>query len=279
MCGKEMIVKILNSDYGSPILLKYFESDDEIRFQLPTPIRDTQAAVFRSGAAVLNELAICHRLSLLIGRGKCGVPEDFAFAIKAAESAVHGIDVVDGYEVSLRFEVVTKRRDTITVLRSTLVTKCGDEARITRMSFNVLAPSLVNFVRRGRQFLDFSDLKISRDKSNLSTVADNHLRYYPSEDDRLSDGRRVDHVSALTLIDIALLVNGMAHPETVYSNISAEFINYADPRLAFDILQKIEQSAIEFMQNAQLVAIVYITANVPVPSREASRMQKSACPN
>ena len=257
MCGKEMIVEVLNSSYGCASLLNYSESDDEVRFQLPTPIRDTQAAVFRSQATVLNELAISHRLSLLVGRGKYGVPEDFAFAIKSVESVAHSIDVVDEYNVSLRFEVLTKRHDTITALRSTLVTKHGVEARVTITSFNILSPSLANFVRRARQFLDFADVKISRDKSYLSTVADNRFRYYPSEDDRLSDGRRVDHVPALILIDIALCVNRMAHQGAVYSNICAEFLNYTDPRLAFDIVQKKDHSALEFVQNGQLVAVVY----------------------
>jgi hypothetical protein len=257
MCGKEMIVEILNSYYGNAGLLKYSESDDEIRFQLLTPIRDTQAEAFRSRATVLNELAISHRLSLLVGRAKYGVPEDFAFAIKSIESAVHSIDAVNDYHVSLRFEVIAKRRDTITALRSTLVTKYGGEARTTVTSFNVLPPSLANFVRRARQFMDFADVKIGGDKSQLSTVADDHFRYYPSEEDRLSDGRRVDHVPALTLIDIALSVDSMAQQGACYSNISAEFLNYTDPRLAFDIVQKKDQSATEFVQNGQIVASVY----------------------
>jgi hypothetical protein len=257
MCGKESIVEILNSYYGSTGLLKYSESDDEIRFQVPAPIRDRQTAVFRSQATALNELAVSHRLSLLVGRSKYGVPEDFAFAIKSIESVVHSIDVVDEYDASLRFEVIAKRHDAITALRSTLVTKYGAEAHITITSFNVLPPSLANFVRRARQFLDFADVKMSRDQSHLSIVADNHFRYYPSEDDRLSDGRRVDHVPALTLIDIALFVNGMAHQGAVCSNISAEFLNYTDPRLAFDIVQKQDHRAMEFVQNGQLVAIVH----------------------
>ncbi|HEV7682555.1 MAG TPA: hypothetical protein VGO68_10570 [Pyrinomonadaceae bacterium] len=256
MCGQEMIVEILNSYYGSTLLLKYSESADEIRFQLPAPIRDRQAEAFRSGATVLNELAVSHRLSLLVGRAKYGVPEAFAFAIKSVESVLHSIDLVDEYDVSLRFEVITKRRDTVTALRSTLVTKHGVEARMTTTSFNVLPPALANFVRRSRQFLDFSEVKMSRDKSDLSTVADNHFRYYPSEDDRLSDGKRVDHVPALTLIDIALSVNRM-NQGTVDSNISAEFLNYTDPRIAFDIFAKKDQSAIEFVQKDQLLAIVY----------------------
>lgn len=267
MLSKEMVVEILSSHYAATSLLKYSESDDEIQFQLPAPIRDPQAAVFRSRATVLNELAVSHRLSLLVGRSKFGLPEDFAFAIKSVESEVHSIDAVGQYDVSLRFEVITKRRETITALRSTLVTKYGVEARTTITSFNVLPPSLANFVRRARQFLDFSDVKMSRDQSYLSTVADNHFKYYPSEDDRLSDGRRVDHVPALTLIDIALGVNGIAHQGADYSNVSAEFLNYTDPRREFDILQTKDHSAVEFVQNNQLVAIVYITS----PS-DSSRM-------
>jgi hypothetical protein len=248
-----MIVEILNSHYSSTNLLSYSESDDEIRFQLPAPIKDPQAAAFRSRAAALNELAISHRLSLLVGRAKYGLPEDFAFAIKSVESVVHSIDAVDEYDLSLRFEIITRRKDTITALRSTLVTKHGVEARVTTTSFNVLPPSLANFVRRSRQFMDFSDVKISRDKSHLETVADNHFKYYPSEDDRLSDGRRVDHVPALTLIDIALSVNTNG---ALDSNISADFLNYTDPRLPFDIVQKIDHGSTEFTQNDQLVAIV-----------------------
>ena len=49
----------------------------------------------------------------------------------------------------------------------------------------------------------------------------------------------------------------MAHPGAVYSNISAEFLNYTDPRLEFDILLKRDHGAMEFVQNGQLVAIVY----------------------
>ena len=251
MCVKEMILEILDSHYGRTSLLNYSESDDEIQFQLPTPLTDPQAASFRSRATVLNELAVSHRLSLLVGRSKYALPEDFAFAIKSVESVVHSIDLVDEYHLSLRFEVLTRRRDTITALRSTLLTQYGAETHTTTTLFNVLPPSLANFVRRSRQFLDFSDVKISRDKSDLSTIADNHFRYYPSEDDRLSDGRRVDHVPALTLIDIALCVNGMAHDG---SNISAEFLNYTDPRLEFDIVAKKDHSALEFVQNGQLVA-------------------------
>jgi hypothetical protein len=256
MCGREIIVEALNSYYGSPSLLEYSESDDEIRFQVATPIRDRQTAVFRSRGTVLNELAVSHRLSLLVGRRKYGVPEEFDFAIKTVETVVHSNDAVDKYNLSLRFEVITKRHDTITALRSTLVTKYGAETRITITSFNVLPPSLANFVRRARQFLDYADVKINRDKSYLSTVADNHFRYYPSEDDRLSDGKRVDHVPALTLIDIALFVNRMAHEGAVSSNISAEYLNYTDPRLAFDIVQKKDHSGMEFVQNGELVAMV-----------------------
>jgi hypothetical protein len=64
-------------------------------------------------------------------------------------------------------------------------------------------------------------------------------------------------VPALVLIDIALYLNRLAHQGPVYANISAEFLNYTDPRLAFDIVLKKDHHAVEFVQNGQLVAIVY----------------------
>ena len=232
------------------------ESEDEIRFQLSAPIKDPQVAAFRSRAPMLNDLAISHRLSLHAGRSKYGLPDDFAFAIKSVESVVHAGDEVEGYHVSLRFEITSKRRDTITGLRSTLETRAGAKTRVTNTSFSVMPPALANFVRRGRNYLDFADVKIGRDQSQLSTIGDNHFRYYPAEADRLSDGRRVDHVPALTLIDIALSVNAMINEGDISSNISAEFLNYCDPRQAFDIVEKKDQSALEFVQDGQAVAVM-----------------------
>ena len=254
MGERERLAEILSSSYGSASLRHYSESDDEIRFQLPAPIVDRQTAAFRTRAAALHELAISHRLSLLLGRARYALPEDFGFAIKSVETAVHSIDMSEGYDVSLHFEVLARRRDTITALESTLATRYGAEGRTTRTTFNVLPPALANFVRRTRRFLDFAEVRIGRDESCLSTVAGGHFRYYPSEDDRLSDGKRVDHVPALTLIDLALFVSGMADEGAVHANISADFLNYTDPRLAFDILQKDQTT--EFVQNGQVVATV-----------------------
>jgi hypothetical protein len=267
--GKASVVELLEACYGAE-LMTYCESDEEIRFQVPAPIRDRQTAVFRSRAPLLNELAVSHRLSLSIGRGKYGVPEGFAFAIKSVETLVHSCDAVDGYHGWLRFEVTAKRKDAITALRSSLITKHGVEERVTITSFNILPPSLANFVRRGRQFLDFADVRMSRDTSYLSTIADNHFRYYPSEEDRLSDGKRVDHVPALVLIEIALSVSTFDHG-VADANISAEFLNYTDPRLEFDILRKQDGRVMEFVQNGQLVAVVHISAilerNCPIAPR------------
>ena len=157
MCGHEMIAEILRSHYATADLQNYCESDEDIRFQLASPITDPQTGAFRSPATVLNELAISHRLSLLVGRAKYELPDDFAFAIKTVESVVHSRELVHEYDLSLRFEILSKRRDMITGIRSTLVTKHGVSARTTTTSFNLLSPALANFVRRGRQFVDFSD--------------------------------------------------------------------------------------------------------------------------
>src|SRR5690349_15287497 len=97
---------------------------------------------------IRNSLAVSHRLSLLFGRAKYGLPEDFAFAIKSIECVIHSIDVCGEHDLSLRFEVITKRKDIVTALRSILTTKHDVEARTTTTSFNVLPPSLANFIRR-----------------------------------------------------------------------------------------------------------------------------------
>lgn len=257
MLGEKVIIDCMNPYYGIADIMEYHESDDEIRFQARTPIVDPQTATFRSRAEIFNELAIGHRLSLLVGRRKYGIPEDFSFAIKSIETAMHIMDVVHEYNLSLRFEVIAKRHGIITDIRSTLVIKYGVEARKITLSFNIMPPYLANFVRRSRKFMDFSDVGMDRNKPHISTVANNHFRYFPSEGDRISDGRRVDHVPALVLIDIAMLIERMTCQDSVYSNISAEFLNYTDPRLEFDILLKKDRGTVEFVQNGQLVAIVH----------------------
>lgn len=255
--GKEQILRILNSHYGGAGLLKYFESDDGILFEVPAPLEDPQTARFRTQAAALNDLAIGHRLSVLLARGHCGVPQDHAFAIDSLETAASEGDGSSGYEISLRFEVTARRYNAVTALRSTLVTRQGSEARTTLMSFNVLPPSLASFVRRERKFQDFADVKMGREESVLARVAGDRFRYHPSEADRLSDGRRVDHVPALNLVDIALWVDGLARPAAAaHPGISAEFVSYTDPRLSIYIQLKRDEGAVEFVQNDQLVAVV-----------------------
>jgi hypothetical protein len=220
--------------------------------------RDPEGTVFRSGAPVLQELALSHRLSVAAGRGLDGVPAESAFAIQSIKSSAQTIDAADASDLSLRCEIVARRRGSVTAFRATLVTNYGGDARVTVASFKVLPPALANFVRRTRGFLEFADVKIARNESSLAAVAEDQFRYYPSEDDRLSDGRRVDHVPALVLIDIALCVNSMGRQRAACSNLSAEFLKYTDPRVAFDIVRRKDGGAVEFVQEDQLVAIVSV---------------------
>jgi hypothetical protein len=260
ICGEELVAEALRSSFGGVPLLGYWESDDEIRFRVPGLLRDTQSArAFRSQMAVLDELAVSHRLSVLLGRRKCGLAEDCALAMATVDTVVHGIDPVDGCHVSLRLEATlggAKRPGAQSALRSTLVTRHGTEAHTSQAVFNVLPPAFASFVRRTRGFMDFAHIRMSRDEALLVGVADNHLRYFPSEHDRLSDGRRVDHVPGLTLLDIALFASGSARGDVVSTRLSAEFPRYTDPRLAFDIVMKGDRVRTELVQNEALVALV-----------------------
>jgi hypothetical protein len=251
MPGKESIAEILDRHFGITDVRELRESEGEVRFRLAEGLRDPQTAAFRSPSRALDALAVSHRLSLPAGRAICGVPEDSGFAIKSAETRSVGGKAGDGCLVSLRVEAAINRHGAVTALTSTLVTEDEAEARTTVTAFNVMPASLVSFVRRSRQFLDFAEVRMSRDEPELVAVADDHFEYRASESDRLSDGRRVDHVPALTLIDLALHLDGKAR-----QSITADFLSYADPRTAFDILLDPKRSAVEFRQNGRAVASV-----------------------
>ncbi|MEQ5842439.1 hypothetical protein N0A02_23615 [Paraburkholderia acidicola] len=254
MYANETIADLMKSCYGGQELLACAETDNGFEFQVPAAIRDPQTAEFRSPAPILNELAIGHRLAVSIGRHKYAIQREASLAIKSIESATTPIDPVEGYHVSWHAELATNREARVTTFRSTLVVKHTAESRRVEMLFNVLPPSLVSFVRRTRKFADYADIAINREVSDLSTVADGHYRYFPSESDRLSDGKRVDHVPALTLIDIALSVSGAMHPDAGHLGLDADFLSYTDPRQMFDVLTDDDRQAVVFMQNDQRVA-------------------------
>ncbi|WP_157915378.1 hypothetical protein [Burkholderia ubonensis] len=170
------------------------------------------------------------------------------------ERLTETIDAVDGYQVSLHVELTREPNERVATLRSTLVARSGTEARSVVTLFNVLPPSLVSFVRRTRKFLDYANVRIDRAVPQLSALADGHFRYFPSEGDRLSDGARVDHVPALTMIDIALSVGTARNPGALDADISAQFLSYADPRQPFDIVPGDAHGVVAFMQNDQRVA-------------------------
>jgi hypothetical protein len=249
--GREIIEAVLSSTYGAAGLTDYAETEHGFRFRVPAPIADPECVLFRSRAAVLNELAIGHRLSMLTARAKCGIAQDFAFAIKSVETSAGTASTTGDYEVDLGFEVLASRRGAVTALSSTLVARYRGEARTVTMRFNVLPPSLIGFVRRGRQFADFADVAMSREEPELVAAGDGRFTYYASEQDRLSDGCRVDYVPALKLIDLALLIGGTAGP-----GLSAEFLNYTDPRRPFDLVVDRESGSVEFVQGGEPVAIV-----------------------
>jgi hypothetical protein len=73
----------------------------------------------------------------------------------------------------------------------------------------------------------------------------------------------------------------MAHHDAIFSNVAAEFLNYTDPRLAFDIVEKKDHSATEFVQNGQLVAVVYNReCLVPLAKTDLNKsaIQERHCP-
>lgn len=256
MCEHDMALNFLESCYGHRDFLAYSDSGNETSFQASTQILDPQWSTFRSGASLLNELAISHRLSILIGRSKHKISDDFSLAIKSIDCATMPTEPVDGYHYALHLELTEEieNRKKTTTLKSIFSKKHGNEILEIVTLFNVVQPSLVAFVRRTRKFSDYADVKMDRDDSHLVTIDENHIEYFPSESDRLSDGKRVDHVPALTIIDIALSVGKMKDLDLTRPGLSAKFLSYTDPRQAFDIFQDADHGIVKFIQNDQVVA-------------------------
>lgn len=253
---REIVARHLAADYGGAALSDYCESGDEFRFRLPARLVDPQAAAFQSRDEVLNELSISHGLSVSIGRRRYGLSDETALSMKSLESLARSISFAPGCDLSMGFEAVTNRRGTVTAFRSTLVTKCGTSARTTSAAFDILPPSLAKFLGRERQFSDCDDAQITADQPGLSAVGEGHFRYCPSDRERVSNGRPLEHVPALTLIDLALIVQSQACPGDAWRNVSAEFLNYTDPRRPFEIRANKGSGAVEFAQDGRPVAIV-----------------------
>ncbi|WP_404337965.1 hypothetical protein AB2M62_03870 [Sphingomonas sp. MMS12-HWE2-04] len=253
MPGKTRVTDVIISCYAMSGIRDYRETEDAIYFGVPEPLIDPQSMAFRSHAGVLNDMAVSHRLSLAVGRHKFGMPEDSAFAIRRIEASAGRHGTAMAREIELHFEVTAKRYGAVTGLKTVLLIG-GATGRAVTTTFDVIPSALATFVRRERKFLDFAEVAMGGTEPQLSIIAEGRFRYHPSEGDRVSDGRRVDHVPALTLIDIAMSVAENGSPGTAGPSLWAEFFSYTDPRISFDILT--EAGSMIFVQNDKRVAIV-----------------------
>jgi hypothetical protein len=179
-----------------------------VLFDTSAPLLDPQRVTFRSAPALLNALAIAHRLSLALARDRYAIGQDSRFAIKSINSKNSKLsnDLAGRCRNSLKFDVISRRHNSITELLVTLSSQNATDRTETSMVFGVMPPSLVKFVRQSRAFMDYLESRIDVEKPTLRRISDNRLQYTPSESDRISDGERVDHVPALVLIDLAIMV-------------------------------------------------------------------------
>jgi hypothetical protein len=258
MAGKDILSEIMASHYGTVQLLRRSESDDAVLFDTSAPLLDPQLVAFRSAPELLNALAITHRLSLALARDRYAIGQDSRFAIKSISSKNSKLsnDLAGRCRNSLKFDVISRRHNSITELLVTFSCQNATSTTETSMVFGVIPPSLVKFVRRSRAFMDYLESRIDVEKPTLRTISDNRLEYTPSESDRISDGERVDHVPALVLIDLAIMILGTDHLSGNDTSLTAEFSNYTDPRIPIDIVRSRPSSTIEFRQRDQVTASV-----------------------
>ena len=258
MSMREILTEYLTSCRDGMVLEDYSEADEEIRFQLPSLPRDPQTEEFRSAAAILNAFAVSHRLSLLAWRHKYRPPAGSVVVMKSIESAADGLAFAPACAIVLRLDAVSDRRGRMKSFRSTVNARSGAAARTTTALFDVIPPLLVKFLSRERQLVDPSDLGMSRRQPVLARIGDRRFRYCPFEETPHSGGKPADHVPALTLIDLALFCNSSIDPGAVYRNVSAEFLDYADPRTALEVALRPDSGAVDFVQRDRVVATVTV---------------------
>jgi hypothetical protein len=265
MADKDILSEMMAAHYGTVQLLRRSESDDEVLFDTSAPLLDPQLVTFRSASTLLNALAIAHRLSLALARDRYAIGQGSRFAIKSIGSKNSKLS--DGpagrCRNSLRFDVVSRRHNSITELLVTLSSQHATGGTETSIVFGVMPPSLVKFVRQSRAFMDYLESSIDVEKPTLRTISDNRLEYTPSESDRISDGERVDHVPALVLIDLAIMILGTDHLPGDDTSLTAEFSNYTDPRIPIDIVRSRPSGAVEFRQRDQVTAYVIAASALP----------------
>jgi len=258
MADKDILSEMMASHYGTVQLLRRSESNDEVLFDTSAPLLDPQRVTFRSArhfSTRLRSRIVCRSpwpaIDTRLAKTR-GSPSSRSLARTAKLSN----DLAGRCRNSLKFDVISRRHNSITELLVTLSSQNATDRTETSMVFGVMPPSLVKFVRQSRAFMDYLESRIDVEKPTLRTISDNRLQYTPSESDRISDGERVDHVPALVLIDLAIMVLGIDHSSGSDTSLDAEFSNYTDPRIPIDIVRSRPSGAVEFRQRDQVTAYV-----------------------
>jgi len=198
------------------------------------PLVDAVSAMARSSHPMLNEMAVARRLCQAFARERFSLAAETGLAVRSIVSR-HCPSMPPPFpDYALSVEGSTSVRHRLDAIRVTLVRRRAPMGCRTELTFGVMADSAVRFIRKGRNFADFSDVVMKRQEGRIETVSANQFVYYPGEADRCIDGSRMDHVPAIVLSNIIYAAIGNSDANVLRDTIWT-FPYYTDPRFEFTI--------------------------------------------
>ena len=124
-----------------------------------------------------------------------------------------------------------------------------------------MTPSVDRFIRLSRNFSNFAEVAVERQFGLVTDNGFNQFIYSPAEIDRLVDGKRVDHIPAIRLIDIILSSLVKPHASN-FIHVTMEFYRYIDPRRVFEFHIDPLEYQVTILQDESLVAVMNLKDGV-----------------
>ncbi|RON15580.1 hypothetical protein [Pseudomonas frederiksbergensis] len=205
---------------------------------------------------MLNKIFAARALSLALIHQHYGFDEGVTISVKSIDvTPLEAIETRASHEIA--FEITNQKKNRIDSVRSTITTSLSKEHYSVEFEFGILPQSMERFVRSSRNFNDYKDISISPAEGVTENHAEYSFRHIPGESDRLIDGKRMDHIPAISLIEIVL--SNIEHRYKLsISSIEVKFYRYTDPRLPFEFHINPTLAHAQIIQDETIVAEILL---------------------
>lgn len=178
---------------------------------------------------VLDKIKFCRDTALYWLRSNKITDDNTVVSVKSIMMRVYDSKSSDRM-IKVFHEVIKSRKNKINEISVTI--SFYDQLKLIEITFSfvLITQVLANFLRAGRNYGNYLNEEIL----NYKGYYEDSYTYIPGEKDRLVDEKRVDHIPALSLIEI--IVDFLNKKDESISLIKANFNNYIDPR--YNVLLK-----------------------------------------